>query len=90
MKYFKITCSNGYCGCDEEWYEAADDSATESDFECDDYLQSYGFYEPDARFVDPDDYDTEEEYLEAYDDYQANICISVEEITEEEYKEERI
>ena len=56
MKYFKITCSNGYCGCDEEWYEVADDSATESDFECDDYLQSYGFYEPDARFVDPDDY----------------------------------
>ena len=90
MKYFKITCSNGYCGCDEEWYEVADDSATESDFECDDYLQSYGFYDPDARFVDPDDYDTEEEYLEVYDDYQANICISVEEITEEEYKEERI
>jgi len=36
MKYFKIICSNGYCGCDEEWYEIADDTTDEDDFYCDD------------------------------------------------------
>lgn len=91
MKYFKITCSNGYCGCDEEWYTYAEDTATIYDFECEDYLQNYAFYDPDARFIDPDDYETEEEYEEAYADYQANISIDVEEITREEYEEnERI
>jgi hypothetical protein len=85
MKYFKITCSNGYCGCDEEWFEEAEDTATADDFNCEDYLQNYGFYDPDARFIDPDDFETEEEYEEAYADYQANISIDVEEITREEY-----
>lgn len=86
MKYFKITCSNGYCGCDEEWYEEADDNAIEYDFDLDDYLQGYAFLEPDSRFVDRDDYETEEEYEEAYAEYQAEICVDIEEITREEYE----
>lgn len=90
MKYFKITCSNGYSGCEEEWYEVAEDTATAKDFECEDYLQNYAFYEPDERFIDPDDYETEEEYEEDYKDYQNNISIDIEEITREEYENERI
>ena len=87
MKYFKITCSNGYCGCDEEWYEVAEDTATADDFKCDDYLQNYAFYDPDARFIDLADFETEEEYEEACADYQENISIDIEEITKEEYEE---
>jgi NDP-sugar pyrophosphorylase family protein len=33
------------------------------------------------------DYETEEDYEEAYADYQADISINVEEITREEYEE---
>lgn len=90
MKYFKITCSNGYSGCDEEFYEVAEDTATIDDFEYEDYLQNYAFYDPDARFIDPNDFETEEEYEEAYADYQENVSIAVEEITREEYENEGI
>jgi len=90
MKYFKITCSNGYCGCDEEWYEVAEDTATAEDYDLEDYLQGYCFLEPDKRFVDPDDYETEEEYEEAYEEYQEYISVDIEEITREEYENERI
>lgn len=90
MKYFKITCSNGYCGCEEEWYEEMCDDVFLSDFDAmilEDYVQLYAFFEPDSRFVDRDNYETEEEYEEAYAEYQENISVDVEEITKEEYEE---
>lgn len=90
MKYFKITCSNGYCGCDEEWYEEAEDTATAEDYNLEDYLLLYDFLVPDERFVDPDDYETEEEYEEAYAEYQEYISVDIEEITRGEYDNERI
>lgn len=90
MKYFKITCSNGYSGCDEEFYEDADDTATVDDFKCEGYLQNYAFYDPGEGFIDPDDFETEEEYEEACADYQENVSIVVEEITREEYENEGI
>lgn len=90
MKYFKITCSNGYCGCDEEWFEEAEDTVTAKDFDCKGYISNYSFYDPGASFVDPDDFETEEEYEEACADYQENISIVVEEITREVYENEGI
>lgn len=88
--YYKITFSNGYCGCDEEIYEEfntieeAEEYATE-------YLTCgmYSFYEPDSRFIGYDeDYDSEEEYWEAVDEYQENCTYFIEEISKEEYEEE--
>jgi hypothetical protein len=90
MKYFKITCSNGYCGCSEEWYEVAEDTATAKDFDYEDYFQNYSFYDPDSSFIDPDDFETEEEYEEACREYQDEISFNVTEITREEYENERI
>ena len=89
MKYFKITCSNGYCGCEETFYEETVDDIFVSDFDSllEDYVQNYSFLEPDSRFVNRDDYETEEEYERAYDEYQEDISIEVKEITKEEYKE---
>lgn len=89
MKYIKFTYSNGYCGCDEEVYAAFDDGVDDSEIEeygCDG-LQMYGFYEPDSRFVDEDDYDSEDDYMDAYDEYQENIEVSWEEISKEEFEE---
>jgi hypothetical protein len=86
MKYFKITCSNGYSGCEEEWYEVAGDTATAKDFDYKDYLFDYSFYDPDNIIFYPDDFDTEEEYDEACAEYQAKINIDIEEIAREEYE----
>ena len=87
MKYFKATYTNGYCGCDiEEYYEAETDIEAEQ-MAWDD-VERYPFYEPDGRFIDPDDYDTEDDYLEAIEDYQTNnVCIEIEEVTKKEYEE---
>lgn len=86
MKYFKITCSNGYCDCEEEWYEVAGDTATKNDFNYKDYLLDYSFYDPDKSMIDPDDFETEEEYDDACAAYQEEINIDIKEITREEYE----
>ena len=80
-KYFKITCSNNYCGCDEEFY--VKENENEIDDIADEILTNYySFFEPDDRFIDTDD-------DEAYEDYQENCCVDYEEITEEEYLENK-
>lgn len=86
--YIKMTFSNGWCTCTEEIYRKFPDNWTNSDLEdyAEEYLCNYyGFYEPDARFVDERDYDTEEEYNEAYAEYQDNCYYDYEDCTEEEY-----
>ena len=86
--FIKMTFSNGYGGCDEEIYIKCNDDWSNSDLEdyAGEYLRGqYGFYEPDARFVDERDYDTEEEYNEAYAEYQDNCYYNYEDCTEEEY-----
>lgn len=87
MYYFKITYSNGYCGCDEEEYIEAE-SEEEAWQVFLDGIEGYSFTEPDSRFVDQDDYETEEEYFEAYEEYQDGIqeYSTLEKISEEEYK----
>lgn len=49
----------------------------------------YSFYEPDSSFIgDEEDYDSEEEYWEAVEEYQKNCGYFIEEISKEEYEEE--
>lgn len=85
--YYKISFSNGYYGCDEEIYEEFD-TEKEAEEWANEYLTGgmYGFYEPDDRFIgNEDDYESEEEYLEAYEEYQENCTCFIKEITKEEY-----
>lgn len=87
--YFKIVFDNGYCGCDEEIYEEFD-TEKEAEEYADEYLAGgwYSFYEPDERFIgNEEDYESEEDYLEACDEYYSNCGYSIEEITKEEYEE---
>ena len=81
MKYYKITCTNGYCGCDENFYiqaESDSEAWADADYICSD---EYSFAYPDERFVeDMDDKDEIEEYC-------MNVEAYVEEISEEEYLE---
>ena len=88
MRYWKVTMNNGYCGCEEiELIKTEDeDDLTYSGNE---FLQGYSFYEPDKRFIgEEDDYDTEEEYFDAYDSYMEGLTVDIEELTYEEYLEE--
>lgn len=88
--YFKITYRNAFCGCEEEHYIEAE-SEIEADKILADGMDSYDFYWPDNRFVDPRDYGTTEEYDEAVDEYMAEIAMNstCEEITKEEYEENK-
>ncbi len=80
MKYWKVTCSNGFCGCDEEFYFEAKNE-DEADLIGHDFLENdYSFYDPDERSVDLED---EEEVADYYD----NLEYWVEEISKEEYEE---
>ena len=88
MRYWKITMNNGFCGCDEVELEKTEDNEDLTHFGCE-YLQGYSFYEPDERFIgEEEDYDSEEEYQEAYDSYIEGLYVDVEELTYEEYLEE--
>ena len=84
MAYFKVTYSNGYCGCDETHYIEAENESEAIDLAYDE-IELYGFYDPDSRFISRDDYESDEEYYEAIEDYQADIEVIVNEISKEEY-----
>ena len=87
--YFKIVFSNNYCGCEEEIYEEFN-TEEEAEEYAEEYLTGgmYSFYEPDSRFIGyEEDYESEEEYLEAVDQYQEECNFYVTEITKEEYEE---
>lgn len=78
--YIKITCSNGYCGCDEnEFFEVTD--TKEINRLCNECLDNYSFLEPDCRFIDMDN---EEEW----DEYEDGLEVTWEEISKEKYEEE--
>lgn len=78
MRYFYVSCGNGYCGCNEEWLmESATDLDPEEVYEC------YAYTDGAAGLrigEDEDDDISEEEY---YENIMDNI--SIEEISEEEY-----
>lgn len=86
MKYFKVTYQNGYCGCGEEHYIDAE-TEKEADEVAIDGIQNYSFYDPDSRFIDEYDYNNEDDYYQAVENYQNNIYYDIEEITREEFEE---
>ena len=79
--YYKVTCTNGYCGCDEDFYIEAENNSDAWD-EANEILESnYSFMYPDERFVeDMDNWDEIERY-------EMNVEAYVEEISKEEYFE---
>lgn len=79
--YYKITCTNGYYGCDEDFYIEAE-SEIDAEDEVNEILENeYSFIYPDERFVyDMDDEDELEAYAEG-------VIAFVEEISEKEYLE---
>ena len=86
--YFKVTFSNNYCGCDEEYYIECDNEEKAEEW-LNEEIYNYTFFDPDARFVDPDDYETDEEYQIEVECYQDSISGWYEEITKEEYEENK-
>jgi hypothetical protein len=87
MKYFRATYVNGYCGCDDYIYIAAETLADAEDYASENIAEEYVFYDDWSQCLDePEDYESEDEYLEAVEEYQAECCVrEVVEISEEEY-----
>lgn len=87
MKFFRATYVNGYCGCDDDIYIAAETLAEAEDYANENMAEGYIFYEDWSQCLDePEDYESEDEYWEAVEEYQAECCVrEVVEISEEEY-----
>jgi hypothetical protein len=87
MKYFRATYGNGYCGCDDDIYITAETLAEAEAYADENIAEEYIFYDDWSQCLyEPEDYDSEEEYWEAVDEYQAECCVKeVVEISEEEY-----
>ena len=88
MEYFKITCSNGYCGYDEDFYIEAESEGLAEDVGNEIMWNEYSFIEPDNRFIGwEEDYETDEDYEDAIEEYQENCSFWITDITKEEYEE---
>ena len=89
MEYFKITCSNGYCGCDEDFYIEAESEGLAENIGNEIMWNEYSFIYPDERYIGyRDDYETNEDYENAIEEYQEEYCnFWITEITKEEYEE---
>lgn len=84
-RYWRITCSNGFCGCDEEWLMETNDDCN---LIAEDVIEYYT-YESGAAGISPDDPEfdpnSEEFEGETYEDLIYDN-LSYEEISEEEFK----
>ena len=87
MKFFRVTYGNGYCGCDDDIYIAAETLAEAEDYASENIAEAYIFYDDWSQCIDePEDYESEDEYWEAVEEYQAECCVrEIIEISEEEY-----
>lgn len=79
--YYKVTCTNGYCGCDEDFYIEAENNSDAWDEAYEILEEQYSFICPDERFV----YDMNDE--EELENYAEGIDVFVREISKEEYLE---
>ena len=79
--YYKVTCTNGYCGCDEDFYIEAENNSDAWDEAYEILEEQYSFIEPDERFV----YDMNDE--EELENYAEGIDVFVREISKKEYLE---
>lgn len=90
MRYWKIECSNGFCGCNETFYIKVDsDSEGLVENIGNDIINSqYSYAEPDERFITYDE-DDEESYENTVEEYLENRLFWHEEVTKEEYEENK-
>lgn len=86
MKYFKFYCSNGFCGCDEEFYKEIEDDCDIDEYAQEILYNEYSFAEPDGRFISDKSWN-DEITDEEYEEYEQNLDIYYEELTKEEYEE---
>lgn len=84
MRYYKVKCGNGYCGCDEEFLTECD-----GELEFMDILEMYCYTDGAAGLnpmdLDSEDFDPDDDI--SYDEYLEGIAdnTSLEEIDEEEF-----
>lgn len=98
MRYIKFWGGTPFCGTDYEEYEVFEDSITDDELDnisadkSTDNAASYEDLERDYS-IDRDDYETEEAYedalAEASEEYYAESSGGWEEVTEEEYNENK-
>lgn len=82
--FIKITCSNGYCGCDEEFYEEVA-NADEAEELAEEILETtYSFNEPEERFVGEV---ADADYEEACEEYYQGLSYFWIEISESTYRD---
>lgn len=85
MKYWKVECSNGFCGCDETWLMESED---DYNLTAEDVIGCYS-YESGAAGINPDDpeFDPESEEFEG-ETYEDLIYdnLMYEEISKEEFE----
>ena len=81
--YFKMTFSNGYCGCDETIYIKTDTTDGLEEWAADYLNFNYAWVDPGEGMIG--DYDNEEEYFDAVDRYREDCTYTIEDCTEEEY-----
>ena len=83
MKYWKVECSNGLCGCDDNFVTTTADNYkfTEGDL-----LEMY-VYESGYAGIENDEWEEKGESDDAYENYQVAILENScwDEITKEEY-----
>lgn len=87
MKYFKIVCRTPYSGTDMEVYmtaEKEEDLYNEAEQL---NLQNAESYEYLVTGWDDDEFDNEDDRLEALENYYADSNWDIEEVTKEEYEE---
>ena len=85
MKYWKVECSNGFCGCDEQWLMETSD---ESELESSEAIEYYSYQEGAADIsADDPEFDPESEEFEG-ETYEDLIYDNLffEEISKEEFE----
>lgn len=85
MKFYKMTYSNGYVGCDDEEYIRAEDRE-EAESIAEDGLHDYG--ESYEHCAEGNDFSEGWEDEESEETYYENLSWSLEEVTKEVYREE--
>lgn len=96
MKYIKFTYGTGLCGTDDECYLSFADNYTTKDLDA--YASDLAFDNASSHIdierdygIYQEEYDTEEEYEEAYAQAEASwdeeVWYEWEEVTEEEWRE---
>lgn len=88
MKYIKFYGGNGYCGCDFKQYKVYEDEEVNEDF-LNDVAEELGMDNAQSFEYVETGWDNDFESEEERDYYYENCYWSWEEVTKEEYEENR-